>query len=188
MVDAGHSLCWDTPNVEMLVDFLNYYQNWEPSYIRQRTFPMLSTIFLREMASNPTDRLLHEQFLFDSIHRVKIKFGHQLYVVKWKKATPAAGNAAYTILSEECVACERGQSIECMDIVDEPDIPEVQFSSTDGCSFMLTDEDMELVRAAFPERVNQFLKKKVQHFFLVFATPSLVLLMSLSICLLFYRN
>ncbi|KAL8119120.1 flap endonuclease GEN-like 1 [Apium graveolens] len=156
--DAGHSLSWDTPNVEMLVDFLNYYQNWDPSYIRQRIFPMLSTIFLREMALNPTDSLLHEQYLFDSIHRVKIKFGHQLYVVKWKKATPAASIAAYTILSKE--ACERGQSIECIDIVDEPDIPEVQFSSTDGCSFMLTDEDMELVRAAFPEKVDLFLKEK----------------------------
>lgn len=158
--DAGHSLCWDTPNVEMLVDFLTYYQNWEPSYTRQRIFPMLSTIFLREMASNPTDNLLHEQFVFDSIHRVKIKFGHQLYVVKWKKATPAAGNAAYTILSEECVECEHGEPIECIQIVDEPDIPEVEFSSTDGCSFILTDEDMELVRAAFPEKVDQFLREK----------------------------
>lgn len=153
MVDAGQSLCWEAPNVDVLVDFLNYHQKWEPSYTRQRILPMLSTNFLREMASNPTDKLLHEQFVFDSIHRVKIKFGHQLYVVKWKKATPAAGNSTYTIISED--------SAECIHIIDEPDITEIQFSSSDGCSFMLTDEDMELVRAAFPEKVNQFLREKV---------------------------
>lgn len=164
MVDAGHSLCWEAPNVEMLVDFLTYHQNWEPSYTRKKILPMLSTIFLREMASNPTDNLLHEQFVFDSIHRVKIKFGHQLCVVKWKKATPAAGDATYTILSEESVACEHGQSIECIHIVDEPDIPEIQFSRSDGFSYMLTDEDLELVRAAFPEKMDQFLKETVRHF------------------------
>lgn len=158
--DAGHNLCWVAPNIGMLVDFLTYHQNWEPSYTRKMILPMLSTIFLREMASYPTDNLLHEQYVFDSIHRVKIKFGHQLYVIKWKKATAAVGNATYTILTEESVTCERGQSIECIQIVDEPDIPEIQFSDSDGCLFLLTDEDMELVRAAFPETVDQFLKEK----------------------------
>lgn len=101
---------------------------------------------------------------------MKVKFGHQLYVVSLKKASPAVGNAIYTISSEESNTCEpEEEPTECIHISDEPDepdVPEIQFG--DGC--LLTDEDMELVRAAFPEKVDQFLQEKVHNLFPIYAT------------------
>lgn len=98
---------------------------------------------------------------------MKVKFGHQLYVVSLKKASPAVGNATYTISSEESNTCEpEEEPTECIHISDEPDVPEIQFG--DGC--LLTDEDMELVRAAFPEKVDQFLQERLHNFFPVYAT------------------
>lgn len=65
-IDVGQ-LCWEDPNAEMVVDFLVYHQSWEPSYMRQKMLPMLSTIFLRKMALYSSNDLLHGQYLFDSI-------------------------------------------------------------------------------------------------------------------------
>lgn len=163
VADVGQ-LCWKDPDSDMLVDLLAYYQSWEPSYIRQKMLPMLSTIFLRKMALNPTNDLLNGQYMFDSVKRVKVKFGHQLFVVSWKKVSPA-GNAVYTISSEDGSTCESeepAEYIHILDDTDEVDVPEIQFD--DGC--LLTDEDMELVRAAFPEKVDQFLRDKVHNCFL----------------------
>nr|POF08927.1 flap endonuclease gen-like 1 [Quercus suber] len=50
---VGPCISWGSPNTEMLVDFLAFHQHWEPSYIRRMMLPMLSTVFLREMAINP---------------------------------------------------------------------------------------------------------------------------------------
>uniref|UniRef100_A0A5B7AYS1 Flap endonuclease GEN-like 1 n=1 Tax=Davidia involucrata TaxID=16924 RepID=A0A5B7AYS1_DAVIN len=159
IADGAPHLSWESPKTEMLVDYLAYHQHWEPSYIRQRMLPMLSTIFLREMASNPTNDLLYGQYEFDSIQRVKIKFGHQFYVVNWKKAASAIGNAVYTIPSEESnIRQDFGEHNESIDLLDEPDVP--QICVDDGIFFLTTDEDMDLVQAAFPEKVTQFLQAK----------------------------
>ncbi|KAK1295998.1 Flap endonuclease GEN-like 1 [Acorus calamus] len=156
------SLLWQSPKIELLVDFLAYHQRWEPSYIRQRMMPMLSTIFLREMASSPREgSLLHDQYEFDSIHRVKVRYGHPCYVVKWKRATGNTSNAVHSISSNEESSIQSGESIEASelgDLSDEPDIPSILLD--DGCCFLLTDEDMELVQAAFPEKVDKFLQEK----------------------------
>ncbi|KAA8515994.1 hypothetical protein F0562_019173 [Nyssa sinensis] len=157
--DSAPHISWESPKTEMLVDYLAYHQQWEPSYIRQRMLPVLSTIFLREMASNPTNDLLYGQYEFDSIQRVKIRFGHQFYVVNWKKAASAIGNAMSTIPSEESnVGQEFGEHNESIDLLDEPDVPQIYFD--DGFCFLMTDEDMELVQAAFPEKVAEFLQAK----------------------------
>ncbi|OVA16161.1 XPG/Rad2 endonuclease [Macleaya cordata] len=154
------SLLWEKPKIDTLIDFLGYHQQWDPSYIRQRLLPMLSTIFLREMASNPTEGLLlHEQYEFHSIQRVKIRYGHPCYLVNWKKIAPV-GNANYTIRTEECDIQQEGilEVSESIDLLDDPDVPEIRVD--DGCWFLLTDENMELVQAAFPEEVNRFLQEK----------------------------
>lgn len=155
--DDGPNLTWESPKTEMLVDYLSFHQQWEPSYIRQRMLLMLSTIFLRETASNPKNNLLYNQYKFDSIKRVKIRFGHQWFVVNWKKAAPATDNTIYTVPSEESdIQLDSNELNESTDPLD--DAPQICLD--DGCWFLLTDENMELVEAAFPEKVHQFLKEK----------------------------
>lgn len=144
----------------MLIDYLAYSQHWEPSYIRQRMLPLLSTIFLREMASDPQNNLLCEQYEFHSIHRMKVRFGHQLYMVKWKKAAKTVADAVFTTAEESNVQQELEEADETIDLLDEPGIsPQIQ--NEDGFWYLLTDEDIELVRNAFPDKVNEFLKEKV---------------------------
>lgn len=157
-IDDGYHISWANPNTEMLIDYLAYSQHWEPSYIRQRMLPLLSTIFLREMASGSQNNLLCEQYEFHSIHRVKVRFGHQLYVVKWKKAAKTVADATFTATEESNAQQELEEADETTDLLDEPDIPQIQID--DGCCYLLTDEDMDLVQNAFPEKVNEFLKEK----------------------------
>ncbi|CAL5397929.1 unnamed protein product [Camellia sinensis] len=155
--DDGPNLTWESPKTEMLVDYLSFHQQWEPSYIRQRMLLMLSTIFLREMTSNPKNDLLYNQYEFDSIKRVKVRFGHQWFVVNWKKAAPATENTICTVPSEESdIQLDSSELNESTDPLD--DAPQICLD--DGCWFLSTDENMELVEAAFPEKVHQFLKEK----------------------------
>ncbi|CAA6673626.1 unnamed protein product [Spirodela intermedia] len=136
--------CEKNPSVEALVDFLSYYQNWKPSYTRERVLPMLTTIFLREMAANPREgSLLCGQFGFHSIQRIRTRFFHPFYVVKWKR------------VSSGLTCPNKGLT---PDLMEEPEVPSIFID--DGCWFMATDENMELVRAAFPREVNRFLKEK----------------------------
>lgn len=161
----GPCLLWQSPKTEMLVDLLAYRLSWKPSYIRQRMLSMLSTIFLREMASNPTKTLLYGQYEFDSVQRVKTRIGHQYFVVKWKKPSHAMISIDHTVTVEESDTQQEepdAQQEEVMeestDLLDEPNVPQIEIN--DGCLFLLTDEDMELVRAAFPKEVDRFLQEK----------------------------
>lgn len=157
----GPSLRWDKPKVEELVDFLSFHQHWEPSYIRQRMLPMLSTIFLREMASTPKDGLLlYDQYEFHSIQRVKIRYGHPYYLVKWKRAANTSYNVNYNISNEQSELEESDSTgvSDPIDLLDEPDVSLILID--DGCWFLLTDENMELVQAAFPKAVEKFLEEK----------------------------
>ncbi|XP_038876412.1 flap endonuclease GEN-like 1 isoform X2 [Benincasa hispida] len=153
-------LSWGSPRTEMLVDFLVFHLRWEPSYIRQRMLPMLSTIFLREMANNPIQTLLYGQYEFDSILREKIRYGHPFYVVKWKKAVPTLSNVIYEG-SSEGFGTGPDDAIdidETVDLTDESDSPKIHIQ--DGCSFLLTDENIDLVGAAYPEQAANFLQEK----------------------------
>ncbi|KAL5859811.1 hypothetical protein ACOSQ4_001107 [Xanthoceras sorbifolium] len=156
---ADPSISWRCPKTEMLVDFLIFHQHWEPSYIRQKVIPMLSTIYLREMATTPGKTLLYGQYEFHSIHRVKTRYGYPSYVVKWKKAACQLGGATYTVPDEECdPRQELMEANELFDLLDEFNSP--QILDDDGCWFLLTDENMELVHSAFPEEVDRFLLEK----------------------------
>ncbi|KAM6584906.1 hypothetical protein CsatB_011908 [Cannabis sativa] len=148
-------LTWESPKTELLIDFLVFHQHWIPSYVRQMLFPMLSTIFLRETANHSIKSLLYGQFDFDSVDRVKIRQGHKFYVVKWRKdvslmcsATPSSEEANSDIMGVD----------ESISLLDELDAPMIR--NDGGCQFLLTDENMELVHAAFPEEVNRFLRGK----------------------------
>ncbi|KAH9732191.1 Flap endonuclease GEN-like 1 [Citrus sinensis] len=153
----GPSISWGSPMTEMLVDFLVYHQPWQPSYIRQKMLPMLSTIYLREMATNPVQTLLCGQYEFDSIRRVKIRYGHQSYVVKWKKAASAISGVKYTAPVDSDLHLEEFMEVdEPNDLLDESSNPQIH---VDGdCWFLLTDENMKLVHSAFPKKVDHFLQ------------------------------
>ncbi|KAM7275488.1 hypothetical protein ACFE04_017354 [Oxalis oulophora] len=154
-------LSWRNPNTEMLVDFLSFNLPWQPSYIRKMMLPMLSTLYLRETASKLAKDILYGQYEFDSIKRIKIRFGHQLYVVKWKKFT-ARENIPLVLLDEESIdqqkdIIEINDSDDEIDL-DEPDAPQIYVDDSNG--FFLTDENMELVLRAFPEAVDRYLQEK----------------------------
>ncbi|KAK7256739.1 hypothetical protein RIF29_30197 [Crotalaria pallida] len=147
----GPHIIWERPNIEMLIEFLKFHQHWDPSYVRRMMFPMLSTMFLRDMVSATVESLLFGQYEFDSLQRVKIRYGYQFYVIKWKRA---AGNTAYTRSNESGIQQDVIELDESVDLLDDCDGPEIHVD--DGCSFLLTDENMDLVGAAFPEEVKTF--------------------------------
>jgi flap endonuclease GEN len=164
-------LSWNKPDIEALVDFLTYKQNWEPSYIRQMILPMLSTIYLREMASSPsTPLLLCDQYEFHSIQRIKIRHGCPYYFVKWKRATCGMISSVSTkkpevegeMNREEIVSDDEEEATtasESPELLDEPDV--LQVLSDDGSSFLLTDEDIQLVSNAFPKESMRFQEEQV---------------------------
>ncbi|KAF0898465.1 hypothetical protein E2562_007298 [Oryza meyeriana var. granulata] len=168
-------LTWNKPDVEVLVDFLSFKQNWEPAYIRQRMLPMLSTIYLREMASSPSKSfLLYDQYVFHSIQRIKIRYGHPYYLVKWKRATRSTvsndsrskqtesdgknDNVVVLDGDDEVVFSDEDEEdtviSQCTELLDEPDVPQVL--DNDKNCFLLTDEDIHLVNAAFPDEAQRF--------------------------------
>lgn len=144
----------------MLVDYLAYQQNWESSYVRQRLLPMLSTIYLRDMASNPTKDLLYGQYEFHGIQRIKMRYGHRFYVVNWKKAAPVLTDVVCEIPEESGMNQGSEELDESIDLLEEADAPYIRIDG--GCWFLSTDEDIELVQKAFPEKASQFLKEKVK--------------------------
>ncbi|XP_020248294.1 flap endonuclease GEN-like 1 [Asparagus officinalis] len=159
--NSDTAIRWNKPNLDNLADFLVYHQHWEPSYIRQRVLPMLSTIYLREIASSPNKSLLlHEQYEFHSILRVKIRYGHPYFLVKWKRAGPDSNIGIDDSSNEQSGTEESAQTVvrESTDLLDEPEIPQILID--DGCWYLLTDENMELVQAAFPKLVERFLEEK----------------------------
>ncbi|KAL7121236.1 hypothetical protein ACP275_02G170800 [Erythranthe tilingii] len=156
-VDDEMHIRWESPRTEMLVDYLTYQQNWEPSYIRQRLLPMLSTIYLRDMPSDPTNnKLLYGQYELHSIQRVKVRYGHESYVVNWKTVS----SGAECTVPEEFIARQESVELdESLDLIEvESEVPYVHID--EGSCFLSTDEDIELVRKAFPEKASQFIKGK----------------------------
>ncbi|KAJ3692691.1 hypothetical protein LUZ60_011786 [Juncus effusus] len=156
--NGGPNLKWENPKIEELIDFLNYHQNWNPSYIRQRIFPMLTTIYLRKISlnnnNNNNSSLIYDQFEFDSVKRVKIRCGHPYYLVKWKKN----GSKKFVNNSEE--------EITDLDINEhngsDPDLfnelDPIEINENEG--IILTEENMELVRAAFPLEIERLEKEQ----------------------------
>lgn len=144
--DAEPFISWKNPNTEMLVDYISFKLNWEPSFTRQKLFPFLSTIFLRNTAKNQETELLYGQYACDFIQRTKIRFGHMFYVVNWTKYTQKMvnNNTPKTTLEDSHVQ-EDDESVDnvCVD---------------NGC--LMTDENMDLVLAAYPQKVDLFIQQK----------------------------
>ncbi|KAG4922388.1 flap endonuclease GEN-like 1 [Glycine soja] len=149
----GPHIVWGKPNIEMLIDFLNFHQHWEPAYVRRMMFPMMSTIFLRDMTTTTEETMLFGQYQFDSIERVKMRYGYQFFVVKWKHA--GVNISCKVPLKESSVQQDAIIELdETVDLLDDCDVPEIHEDS--GCRFLLTDENMDLVGAAFPAEVKRF--------------------------------
>ncbi|KAL7608696.1 hypothetical protein Lser_V15G14328 [Lactuca serriola] len=154
--DAEPFISWKNPNTEMLIDYIGYKLNWEPSFTRQKLFPLLSTIFLRNKAKNQETGLLHGQYEFDFIQRTKTRLGHMLYVVTWTKHGQIVNTHIPTTPLED------SQVQEYDDDDDDDDIDEsvnnVCVDIDNEC--VMTDENMDLVMAAYPQKVNQFIQQK----------------------------
>lgn len=161
--DNGPCLSWGNPNTDMLVDFLVFHRLWSPAYIRQRMLPMLSTIYLREKALKLEKPMLCGQYEFDSIQRVKVRYGQQSFVIKWKKAAHMVSSNVHMNTVEELDKQEEEivENDETMSIdqLEECNVPHSY--ADDGCWFILTDENKDLVRGAFPGAVDRFLQEKV---------------------------
>ncbi|CAN0824626.1 Flap endonuclease GEN-like 1 [Linum grandiflorum] len=157
MLSPGDDPCisWQNPETDMLVDFLVIHQHWEPSYVRQRMLPMLSTIYLRDTAERTAKSLLNGQFEFDCIQRIKIRSGHQSFVVKWRRAGSKQTDAHQHEEQDEII--EIDEISDGLD--DEWEEPAMIHVDHEG-QFVSTDENMELVRAAFPDQVKEFLLAK----------------------------
>ena len=142
----------------MLIDFLNFHQHWEPADVRRMMFPMISTIFLRDMTTTTEETMLFGQYQFDSIERVKMRYGYQFFVVKWKHA--GVNISCKVPLKESSVQQDAIIELdETVDLLDDCDVPEIHEDS--GCRFLLTDENMDLVGAAFPAEVKRFWQEQV---------------------------
>ncbi|KAK9058943.1 hypothetical protein SSX86_021560 [Deinandra increscens subsp. villosa] len=151
--DAEPFISWKNPNTEMLIDYVAFKLNWEPSCIRQKLFPLLSTIFLRDVAKNQETNLLYGQYEFDRIQRTKIRFGHSFYLVSWKKSTQTVNNNdIYTTPSKESEGQEKYDEL----MIDEADVTNVGVDG--GC--LMTDENMDLVMAAYPDKNDQFMQQQ----------------------------
>ncbi|XP_075501063.1 flap endonuclease GEN-like 1 isoform X1 [Primulina tabacum] len=159
-IDDHPSIRFTSPQTELLVDYLTYMQNWEPSYIKKMLLPMLSTLYLRDVASGLTNNLLCGQYEFHSIQRIKIRYGHEFFVVNWKKAVNTLGAVLHTMLEESDIQQEEesGEVDESVDFLEEPDVPHIRLQ--DGCCFLSTDEGIELIQNAFPEKASKFFEEK----------------------------
>ncbi|KAD4178074.1 hypothetical protein R6Q59_021610 [Mikania micrantha] len=145
--DVESIISWKNPDTSMLIDYVSFKLNWEPSFIRQKLFPFLSTILLRNMAKNKESDLLYGQYEFDCILRTKIRFGHPFYLVGWRKSAQTVNNYIYTTPSKEAEVEE-----DCDESFDVTNI-----CVDDGC--LMTDENMDLVIAAYPEKVDLFMQQ-----------------------------
>ncbi|GLT62231.1 hypothetical protein SLA2020_348820 [Shorea laevis] len=93
---------------------------------------------------------------------VKMRYGHQFFVVKWKKATSAGGSLMCTVPVEE-YGLQQEQFVEAsepIDLLDESIEPQIHVDG--GYWLLLTDEAMDLVHSAFPEETARFLLEKLQ--------------------------
>ncbi|CAH2039356.1 unnamed protein product [Thlaspi arvense] len=158
--EDGSSMSWGTPDSEMLVDFMVFKLHWDPAYVRKMLLPMLSTIYLRERAGNNTGNpLLNDQYEFHSIKCIKTRYGHQSFVVRWRKpistsgVTPGEAEGSIDVWEEEVVEDE-----ECVDPLDGLNEPQVLHDNSE--SFLLTDECIGLVQSAFPVETEPFLREK----------------------------
>ncbi|KAL0732238.1 hypothetical protein Bca4012_008447 [Brassica carinata] len=157
--EDGSSMTWGTPDTEMLVDCMVFNLHWDPSYVRKMLLPMLSTIYLREKArnNNTGNPLLCDQYEFHSIKGMKTRYGHQSFVIRWRKPIATSGSTPekpIVVWEEEEVV----EDEECVDPLDELNEPQVQ--NDNGECFLLTDECIGLVQSAFPEETEHFLKEK----------------------------
>lgn len=109
------------------------------------------------MATTTRDNLLIGQYEFDSIERVKTRYGYQFFLVKWKRAM---ANIAPRIPSTKSgIQQDTAELDETVDLLDDCDGPDIR--EDDGHSFLLTDENIELVGTAFPEEVERFWQEQV---------------------------
>uniref|UniRef100_A0A1J3F3P9 Flap endonuclease GEN-like 1 n=5 Tax=Noccaea caerulescens TaxID=107243 RepID=A0A1J3F3P9_NOCCA len=159
--EDGSSMSWGTPVTEMLVDFMVFKLHWDPSYVRKMLLPMMSTIYLRERAINNTGKplLLFDQYEFDSVKCIKTRYGHQSFVIRWRKPISISGftrgeaEKSIDIWEEEVVEDE--ECVDPLDLLNEP-----QVEDDNGDCLLLTDECIGLVQSAFPDETEQFMQEK----------------------------
>ncbi|CAN8310823.1 unnamed protein product [Cochlearia groenlandica] len=157
---------WGTPDSEMLVDYMVYKLQWDPSYVRKMMLPMLSTIYLRERArhsSTGKSLLLYDQYEFHSIKCLKTRYGNQSFVIRWRKpksisssSSSSKGESEEPVVVWEEELVEEEDSADPLDGFSEPQVQE----DDKGKFFLVTDECIGLVESAFPDEVKHFMHEK----------------------------
>ncbi|CAH9118095.1 unnamed protein product [Cuscuta europaea] len=151
-------ISWTDPKTEMLVEYLARLQGWKPSDTRRRMLPMLSTLFLRDVASNSESLLLYGQYEFAHIKRVKTRYDHQFYVVYWKKATNTVfADTDDTVTSRRPnMHQDNTTSNEFMEV--PPDRMEVHIKKTGRANEVidLTEDPAEDIHTVMSEEPNMY--------------------------------
>ncbi|KAI5079793.1 hypothetical protein GOP47_0005272 [Adiantum capillus-veneris] len=156
--DRRPSLAWKSPCVEALEEFLDEHLRWDKAYVRQKLLPLLSYYCLKDTAA--MRRLASPSFIAPSIQgiyvphsiqRIKIHFSKPLYRLRWTTSTAARDHEDWLGLSMPLSNYEKKADDE-LDIMGS----DLQTENLDNNLVFTTDEDMTLVKEAYPELVVQF--------------------------------
>lgn len=166
---AVKSPSWKAPQMELLEEFLNHHLYWDKSYTRQKILPLCSVLLLRKMAaykaqSNPPERswLLYNRYAPHSIGRVKVRYSQSFYVLKWKHVNSQSTDGDWLGLNSKFFQQRNREVSEVCNfqgLLGE-DVSGIEVETVKECLFITTDEDMELVRSACPELVENFEHEK----------------------------
>ncbi|MCO5559023.1 hypothetical protein L7F22_012615 [Adiantum nelumboides] len=156
--DRRPSLAWKSPRVEALEEFLKEHLRWDKVYVRQKLLPLLSFYCLKDTAAmrsvaSPSFLAPSIQGIYvpHSIQRIKILFAKPLYRLRWTRSKAASNQ-------EDWLGLYMSLSLHDKMADDDLDImkSDLQKENLDNNLLFTTDEDMTLVKEAYPELVVRF--------------------------------
>lgn len=159
--DLKPSLAWKSPRIESLEEFLGDHLLWDKAYVRRKLLPLLSfyclkdTVAIRNLGSSgrmaPS---INGMYVPHSIQRVKILFSKPLYRLRWRAADT----------QEDWLCLKSLSSSQEKKVDDDLDmmVSELQTENLDNHLLFTTDEDMMLVKEAYPDLVSRFEQEQVR--------------------------
>ena len=158
---AKIALAWKHPKLEALESFLEGHLHWGKAYVRQKVLPLLSYYCLREKASmrssapshsiNPT---INGLYVPHSIQRIKILFSKPLYRLRWTLTTKNVDDWLGLNLNN---SSQEKRSSDELDVM----VSDLETERLDNNLMFTTDEDMMLLKEAYPDIVLEFEKGQV---------------------------
>ncbi|KAH7301809.1 hypothetical protein KP509_23G044300 [Ceratopteris richardii] len=156
------SLTCKSPNLEALEEFLEMQLHWEKSYVRRKLLPLLSFYCLRETAAmrsspNPFIRApsINGIYVPHSIQRIKILFSKPLYRLRWAQSTATNSQDDWLDLymPPNSYIANLDDGLDLM-------VSDLQTERIGNNLLFTTDEDMMLVKYAYPDIVLEFEKEQ----------------------------